>query len=1042
MIELLNSLTLINNSAFFMAKRCIIENGRTDSGGHALINQRCGKSLLVILLIAFLLLALSTLASAQPDGLIKVYTRDPVVTINADIFGQNVIATVDYGFDGGGLWDPNADSCGPELIGCYREDAKQLLIDAGVTAIRYPGGITTRSFDYTQAIGPESGRGYFFGIEEFLVLCEAVNAEPIITINMYNPVTGKFADDTALGLAEGLVEYLNGSGTRVTYFEMDSDLQNDWRNPQSGVVYWPQNPVVYATAFYQFSQALKTIDSTIKLGANSFEDDPNSNRFMLERFIQLDSANIDYWPDYMVLHYQKPNFDFTKCDLCGLDLDYWTTRIFDGAFSVPFLLNDRIDNIMRDIYMAWADYPTAIAKMYIALTSYNTQLMFADYYTNWPCDDKKADDDSAPPCPYKTLRHSLGSAIYIADQLLVMSQRSDVIKRANLYVYMDQKADDLDGTLGSVYDSAYSGGPLIERPIQLMMRLLGPELANLEALKVETTCHTFPSEGLAFSQIPPMNNIQIADDENFIRINIVRDYEPDNFTHSCPGFNPDNFSYITGKAYYTNFVLENELLPSQTNLVTNGDFTNGTAGWTIAPDPAGVLTTVGFTGDRYAMSLEFDEAIPQNSEYRDIFYQIIPLSAGEAYRLSFETKTENLTAKTRNLLCDPGFDLSSSPGAFNSGYWNQIPGSPIEATIIDSECFSPPNCLQLHIVGNPEYYHIMQVYPIFNSSDRLINDPTNFIVSAQVRTSDLLSGVSVEAQARDVGNNIIAGNRPTDVGGTTDWIPIIRELDITYQRASTSYLLIELRRVMSGFSEDGYADFDDVKFNRNPKFYLPHVEADICKDANCIEKRTLSIEGISGTRDWTTRQLSGVPYLQTFAARGANVYKVVVVNKSSTNALSGVVQLYQLFPQADRNIYETVVSGPDLRATNELDDGGTPQIEVQMTGPNMIGTLPSGQTNFTHSFQPLSVTLLSFEQVSDDDDDDNDTDIIDDDDDNDTDDDTTIDDDSSDDDSGEEDDDDTTNDDIDDDTNGDDDTGHPIKPETTGGENVGCCGGC
>ena len=154
----------------------------------------------------------------------------------------------------------------------WRKEVVEALREIGPPVIRFPGGCFA-SFDRWQdAIGPRNHRvpraGYFWGglesnevgIDEFLSLCEMIDCQPQITINM---MTG-----SPLSASE-LVDYCNGTDascmgrlrkengiqrtTKVTYWEMDNENGRKWSALQ------------YAGEINRFAVAMREVDPDIRI---------------------------------------------------------------------------------------------------------------------------------------------------------------------------------------------------------------------------------------------------------------------------------------------------------------------------------------------------------------------------------------------------------------------------------------------------------------------------------------------------------------------------------------------------------------------------------------------------------------------------------------------------------------------------------------------------------------------------------------------------------------------------------------------------------
>ena len=166
------------------------------------------------LILPALCAAALSLGAAMPR--ITVDAAKPVGPVNPLAFGANIEAADDRGiFDrpfsapinphgvaqGEGTWDPAANRPHPGIVRKLRE--------MRIGMLRYPGGCLAHNYNWKQAVGPLSERpDWKFGIDEYIRLCRALGAEPIITMTDY----ALPAEELPEHMAE-LVEYLNAPAT-------------------------------------------------------------------------------------------------------------------------------------------------------------------------------------------------------------------------------------------------------------------------------------------------------------------------------------------------------------------------------------------------------------------------------------------------------------------------------------------------------------------------------------------------------------------------------------------------------------------------------------------------------------------------------------------------------------------------------------------------------------------------------------------------------------------------------------------------------------
>ena len=228
-------------------------------------------------------LPLSLWAGAAPE--ITVDASHPLGPVKKYLFGHNIEAGDPRGiftdtfnaktFDtqyirtGHGFWNPDAQKINQQVVA----EAKQIHL----TMLRYPGGCIVANYDWRKAVGPLAQRGdWRFGLNEYIELCRALNAEPIITCSDYILPTEEMPQHLA-----DLVEYLNSPATLehpwalkrkewghaepfgVKYFELgnESEAGNYYCQPQRKFM-----EETYGQYAQKSIAAMKKIDPSIKIG--------------------------------------------------------------------------------------------------------------------------------------------------------------------------------------------------------------------------------------------------------------------------------------------------------------------------------------------------------------------------------------------------------------------------------------------------------------------------------------------------------------------------------------------------------------------------------------------------------------------------------------------------------------------------------------------------------------------------------------------------------------------------------------------------------
>lgn len=197
--------------------------------------------------------------------------------VNPGIFGHFIKGADNYGIfsipypdiasiaEGDGIWNPEAQAPYADAIAILKSYHPGIL--------RYPDGLGIHGHDWKKTIGPVSERGdRKFGLNEFMQVARAVDAEPIIVVSEYIGTPQDAAD---------LVEYLNAPATPkhpwamrrakdghpapygVRLFEMGNESWVDWRKIGKPQVRPAAEVGRYAS---ELARAMKAVDSKIRCG--------------------------------------------------------------------------------------------------------------------------------------------------------------------------------------------------------------------------------------------------------------------------------------------------------------------------------------------------------------------------------------------------------------------------------------------------------------------------------------------------------------------------------------------------------------------------------------------------------------------------------------------------------------------------------------------------------------------------------------------------------------------------------------------------------
>lgn len=867
--------------------------------------------------------------------------------VHGRMFGSNALGVSSYGNDGGGIWAAQGAPCASDIVGCYSSSAYGKLEEMNSGLLRFPGGRGTRSYLWEGGIGPAATRDFLFGTDEFLFLADGLDAEPVITVGLYDPESGDFADFGTLMAAASWVEYTNFTSPYgpVTYWEVDCDAWENSISPYNpDIQYKRVPPEAYADAFLQMSMALKDIDPSIKVGAVAYEYKNIEDTYRLLNRILESGADPKYWPDFFTMTFYRPNHDKNLCQLYGVDLESKLDEVMAATFAAADELQGQIEDVLNAVDTVWGETK---ANVPIMLSEYNTQLLYAEQMTNAP------GDDDAPDCPFKDLSHSLGAAMFNADVLLKLLPYADDLVGAALWNFMDGDEDER-GFYGSVYSH---DGQAVPRPSQLALKMLSKQFRMDEIRETTVVTSTFDNEEMG--RTAAYKSINIEPDEHYLRVRLVRFREPVENTPDCgPGniHNPDPSSQIQGVYHLDNMSLMQDNLPPNFayNLLSNGDFEQDlSVGWNTNPDPAGATTSRDCMGENCYLQVQFANTPDNNPQYLGQVMQTVEVEPGQRYRLTFNYRMQNLAVKTQNLLCDPSWEYTSTAGAYNNDYWLQYDPTPAAAQIIDTGCYDGLNCVRVPIEDNPDYYHIRQRYYLTDSPFPELADPAAYRVEGYIKTNNLDEAVTIEAQARDSGDQLVQSGDSYGVYGTADW-QYQNYLFNIKNRANVAWINVHLRR-KAGRKENGAALFDDVRMYRDENAYAPRVAIDVCQDAGCSVKRTVLTDGVLGTRPWTEARVAGTPLVSALAGGNEDELNVILINKDLDREVSTLVDLEDLGLEGERNIYLSRLVGASADANNELGEFG-PELGVLLTGGEFYQALT--ESSFTVDLPPFSITGL------------------------------------------------------------------------------------
>ncbi len=198
--------------------------------------------------------------------------------VNRRVLGHNV-QWVDRG---DGMFDTQ---------GQIRPAMLDLVQQMGPTVLRYPGGLQSDTYHWERGMGPMATRGAnqhanavvdqptIVGTQEFLELCEATGALPLITVNM---ITGT-AQEAAAWVKRVNVDGLTSSRTgkplpKVTQWELGNE---PYLKPNEQPSLWV-SPSEFGKRAAAFTAAMRAVDASIEVSlplANDLRNGITANAF-------------------------------------------------------------------------------------------------------------------------------------------------------------------------------------------------------------------------------------------------------------------------------------------------------------------------------------------------------------------------------------------------------------------------------------------------------------------------------------------------------------------------------------------------------------------------------------------------------------------------------------------------------------------------------------------------------------------------------------------------------------------------------------------
>ncbi len=182
--------------------------------------------------------------------------------------------------------DDHINRADPDVVKFYRE--------ADLSILRWPGGNFVSGYDWRDGIGPVDDRPTnanpawdgvepnLFGTAEFAQFCREIETEPTICVNAGDGTPEEAAKwveycnghvDTEMGALRA--EHGHEEPFDITYWEVGNELWGDWQERYT-------TPAGNADRYERFHDAIKAVDSDVRLQACGFRHDEEWNSVLAE----------------------------------------------------------------------------------------------------------------------------------------------------------------------------------------------------------------------------------------------------------------------------------------------------------------------------------------------------------------------------------------------------------------------------------------------------------------------------------------------------------------------------------------------------------------------------------------------------------------------------------------------------------------------------------------------------------------------------------------------------------------------------------------
>jgi alpha-N-arabinofuranosidase len=247
------------------------------------------------------------------------------------------------------------------IHGGWRRDFVDKLVDLNPRTLRWPGGILSDYYYWSDGIGERDKRPPLHftqwsaewlnndvGIDEFLQLCEALKIDPVINVN-YGSSDAEYAAQ--------FVEYVNGSVTtpqgsrraanghvepyNIKFWEIGNEVWGEW-------VPGHTSPEQFVADYRIFYNAMKNVDPTIMCigeGGDGNTYDQSWNQIMVDKASDILNE--------LSVHYYSPQ---------KLPVDYNEHDVFLAIVAAPISVRERLKLTQSIVSASSHDIKLAITE--------------------------------------------------------------------------------------------------------------------------------------------------------------------------------------------------------------------------------------------------------------------------------------------------------------------------------------------------------------------------------------------------------------------------------------------------------------------------------------------------------------------------------------------------------------------------------------------------------------------------------------------------------------------------------------------------------